>query len=86
MFQWYLTVQIAARKRTTVVAVDYTVWIQHGNDFKHKIIPKDLGVQAGSNEIVDDAFHHPTGICFARVNTRGDDDTFAKLRKRRHTT
>ena len=76
----YLAVQIATRKRTTVVAVDYTVRIEHGNDFKHEVIPKDLGVQAWPNEVVDDALHHPTGIRFAWVHSRRYDYALSQLR------
>ena len=77
-FVWELpsTVQIAPCQRTSVVAVNYSVRVQHRDNFKDKVVSEQLSLLIGriSQEIYQ-ATHHPRAHCFSRVNARGQKDT-----------
>jgi len=72
-------VEVATRQRASVVAVDNTVRVQHGNNLEHKVVPEDLSIEAGSHEVVDDALHHPAGVCLSGVDASSDDNALAQL-------
>ena len=78
----HLTVQIAPRERAPVVSVDDAVGVKHWHYLEDKVISEDLGVESGADEVIYDAFHHPTGICLSRMDTRSDHNALTQLSRR----
>lgn len=54
-----LSVKILADKRTSIVAYDDTVWIQHGDDFEYICISKVLGFVIVAYQELYNTLHHP---------------------------
>lgn len=75
----YLTVQIASRERAPVVSVDDAVGVEHWYYLEDEVVSEDLGVESGADEVVYDAFHHPTGVRLSRVDSRGNHNALTQL-------
>ena len=61
-FGWRLpsSVQIAASQRAPVVTVDNTVWIQHGEHFKDKVLSENFSLRiVCARQKVNHTLHHP---------------------------
>lgn len=56
------SVQILAGQRTPVVAVDDSVWVEHGHDLEHEILPQGLRLRRVADQEFYNSFHHPAGI------------------------
>ena len=72
-------VDVHSSQVTAGVSVDDSIWVEHGHDLEDKVVSEDFGVQTGACEIVQNAFHHPRGSGFARMNPRTNDNTFPIL-------
>jgi len=70
------SVQIDPCKSASSVTINYSIGIQHGHNFKHKIIPQEFCTQTGPDQVVDYALHHEATASFTRMHTTTDNDPF----------
>jgi hypothetical protein len=47
-----------------------TVRVEHGHNFKHKLLAQHAGFSGVSCEVLDQASHHPAGVGLARMHSR----------------
>lgn len=57
-----LTIEIVTAERGTVVADDYTVWVQHGNDLEHEVVTQVLGVVIITDEELQNTLDNETCV------------------------
>ena len=76
--RWHLpaTIKIATRQATTIVTIDHSIWVEHGNDLENVHFTKDDSLWTVTGDEVQHSFHHPAGNGFTRVNSCSDDDPF----------
>mmetsp|Transcript_5913 Transcript_5913/g.5318 ORF Transcript_5913/g.5318 Transcript_5913/m.5318 type:complete len:436 (+) Transcript_5913:557-1864(+) len=72
-------VEVYSRQVAPGTAIDDPIRIQHWDDLENKVVSQNLGIQRRSRQIIKDAFHHPGGAAFARVDPGGEDDPLAVL-------
>ncbi len=71
-------IQVTTSQWASVVPIDYTIRIQHRNNFEDKILPKSLSFFIiFIREIVYDTFHHPWAHWFTRMHTRSNKYSFS---------
>lgn len=61
-FRWRLpsTIQIASSQRTSIISINYAIWIQHWNNFEYKVLAKNFSLRyISTSEEVQGTFHHP---------------------------
>ena len=63
------TIQVTARQRAPIVAIDDAVWVQHWNNFEDKVLPQQLRLyRVRRSKEVESSFHHPRANGFSRVH------------------
>ena len=70
------SVQIAASKWASVISVDHTIRVKHGNNFEDKVVSEVLSLFCIADQEVNHTFHHPTAIWFAWMHSCTYDDSF----------
>ena len=66
-------VQVRTSKVASIVAVDYAVWVEHGNNLEAKTVAQQSCIEAGSREEVKHTLHHPACIALARVHSAAQE-------------
>jgi hypothetical protein len=69
------SVEIYACQRAPRIAIDNSISIDHRNTFDKIVVSQEFGANRWSDKIVEDAFHHVGGSCFAWMYTSTDDDS-----------
>ena len=64
------SVQVNSSERTSCVANDDTIYVQHRYDLKHEVVSEYLRIECWTCQVVDDTLHHVTCTSFTWVNTR----------------
>jgi|TARA_B110001450_G_scaffold179276_1_gene167516 hypothetical protein len=70
------SIEILSCQRAPVIAIDDSVRVQNGHNFKDKVISKSPSLRRFADQIVDEALHHPTGIALSRMHPRTDENAF----------
>ena len=72
------SIKITTSQTASIVSVDHTIRIEHGDDLEDKVLSKHSRLfivwisQKGEN-----AAHHPRSYCLTRVHSRSDDHALA---------
>ena len=74
------SIQVLSCQTAPIVAIDYTVWIEHRHDLEYKIFSQRLRFRRITDEKLDDSLHHPACIRLARVDSRRDEYAFLGFR------
>ena len=70
------SVEILSCQRAPVVAVDDSVRVQNGHNFKDEVVSERPSLRRFADQIVNEALHHPTGIALPRMHPRTDENAF----------
>lgn len=62
-----------------ILAIDDSVWVEHGDDFEDVALSKALCQRAGAHQELQRALHHPAGVSLSGVNTCREEDQRAVL-------
>lgn len=75
-------VEIASGQRTSIVAVDDAIWIQHGQHLEDEVFAKHLGLLVlDVRQEVQHAAHHPGPDDLAWMHPCRDDNGFLLLHR-----
>jgi hypothetical protein len=66
-----LSIQVDASKVATSVTVDDSIWVEHGDDLKYKVVSEDPSAKTWSHEVVNDTLDHEGGAGLSRMHTGG---------------
>ena len=69
-FRWRFisAIKIRSTERAPVVSVNYSVYVDHGDDFENKLFPEGSSFRCITHQKVDQPFHHPRRIRLTWVN------------------
>ena len=69
------SVEIYACQRASRIPIDYSISVYHRNTFYKIVVSQEFRANRWSNKIVEDAFHHVGGSCFAWMYASTDHDS-----------
>ena len=64
-----LTVKVLAHERASIVANDYSIWVQHWNYFEDEGVAEELCLWIVADKEVDHAFHDPASVGLTWMHT-----------------
>ena len=73
------TIQILPNETTSVVPINNPIRIQHRYYFKNEVISQNLSFRLITNQKVNNAFHHPRAIAFARMHSSRNENSLFLL-------
>jgi len=62
------SIQVTASQRASVISIDHSIWIQHGNNLKNEQFSKRLSFNSITCEEFNDSFHHPRADALSWVD------------------
>lgn len=76
------SIQVDARERAPVVAVDDAVRVNHGDDLEDEAISELPSRLRGPGKMPEEPAHHPRGVRFTGVDPRCQKHSFPLARRR----
>lgn len=55
-----------------ILAVDDTIWVEHGYDLEDEVFPQEPSHRVTADQELQGTLHHPTGIALSWMNSSGD--------------
>jgi hypothetical protein len=69
-------IKVLTCQRTSVVAVNDSIRIEHRDDFKNKAVSEDNCLWCITDQELNQPFHHPRGITLSRMDSRRNEYSF----------
>ena len=70
------SVEITTSQRTSIVAVDYTVRVQHWDNLEDELVSQLMRYRIAADEEIYNSFHHPGRVWLTRVDSWGNNNSF----------
>lgn len=63
-----LPVQVFPAQGAPVIAIDDTIWVEHGDDLENEVLSQEPGHRVLADQKLQGPLHHPAGIALPWVN------------------